>query len=48
MRYDRGDSFSLDFEPSGIPFGSENRNENCHYDHTSFNLKGKGYIIFSV
>ena len=25
MGYDRGDSFPFDFEPNGIPFGSENR-----------------------
>ena len=23
MAYDRGDSFPLDFEPNGIPFGSK-------------------------
>ena len=23
MEYDRGDSFSFDFEPNGIPFGSK-------------------------
>ena len=27
MGYDRGDSFPFDFEPNGIPFGS-NRKEN--------------------
>ena len=32
MGYDRGDSFPFNFEPSGIPFGSENRKEICHYD----------------
>ena len=31
MGYDRGDSFSFDFKPNGIPFGSENRKENCHH-----------------
>ena len=25
----RGDSFPLDFEPNGIPFGSGNQKENC-------------------
>ena len=25
MRYDGGDSFPLDFEPNGIPFGSKSR-----------------------
>ena len=25
MGNDRGDSFSLDFEPNGIPFGSESK-----------------------
>ena len=29
---DRGDSFPLDFERNGIPFGSENRKENCSND----------------
>ena len=27
MGYDRGDSFPLDFEPNGDPFGSEYRKE---------------------
>ena len=48
MGYDRGDSFPFDFEPNGIPFGSENRNENCHHDHIPLNLKGIGNIVFSV
>ena len=48
MGYDRGDSFPFDFEPNGIPFGSENRKENCHHDHIPFNVKGKGDIVFSV
>ena len=30
MGYDRGDSFPFYFEPNGIPFGLENRKENCH------------------
>ena len=47
MGYDRGDSFPFDFEPNGIPFGSENRKENCNHDHIPFNLKGKGNIVFS-
>ena len=40
MGYDRGDSltFPLDFEPNGIPFGSENRKENYHHDHIALNL----------
>ena len=25
MRYSRGDSFPLDFEPNGIPFGSKSK-----------------------
>ena len=25
MGYDRGDSFPLDFEPNGIPFGSKSK-----------------------
>ena len=48
MGYDRGDSFSFDFEPNGIPFGSENRKENCHHDHIPSNVKGNGNIVFSV
>ena len=31
-----------------LPFGSENRKENCHHDHIPFNLKRIGYIVFSV
>ena len=48
MGYDRGDGFPFDFEPNGIPFGSENRKENCHHDHIPFNVKGNGNIVFSV
>ena len=48
MGYDRGDSFLFDFEPNGIPFGSENRKENCHHDYIPFNVKGIGNIVFSV
>ena len=48
MGYGRDDSFSFDFEPNGIPFGSENRKENCHHDHIPFNVKGIGNIVFSV
>ena len=47
MGYDRRNSFLIDFEPNGIPFGSENREENCHHDHIPFNVKGNGYIVFS-
>ena len=36
------------FEPNGIPFGSENRKENCNYDHIPFNVKGNGNRVFSV
>ena len=46
MGYDRGDSFPLDFESNGFPFGSENRKENSHHDHIPFNVKGN--IVFSV
>ena len=46
MKYDRDDSFPFDFEPNGIPFGSENRKENCHQDHIAFNLKGNGNKVF--
>ena len=35
-------------EQNGIPFGSENRKENCHQDHIPFNVKGIGNIVFSV
>ena len=48
MEYDRGESFPFDFEPNGIPFGSENRKENCHHDYIPLNAKGKGNIVFSV
>ena len=48
MGYDRGDSFPFDFEPNGIPFGSQNRKENCHQDDIPFNVKENGNIVFSV
>ena len=48
MGYDHGDSFLLNFEPNGILFGSENREENCHHDHLPFKVKGNGNIVFSV
>ena len=47
MGYDRGDSFPFDFEPNGIPFGS-NRKEYCHNDQIPFNVKGNGVRVFSV
>ena len=47
MGYDRSDSFPFDFEPNGIPFGSENRIESYHHDHIPFNVKGKRNIVFS-
>ena len=47
MGYDRGDSFSFDFEPNGIPFGSENQKKNCHHDHIPFTVKGNATIVFS-
>ena len=47
MGYDLGDSFPFDFEPNGISFGP-NRKENCHHDHNPFNVKGIGSIVFSV
>ena len=34
MGYDRGDSFPFDFEPNGIPF-VQNQKENCHHDRIS-------------
>ena len=48
MGYDCGDSFPFDFESNEIPFGSENRKENCHHNHISFDLKGNGNKVFSV
>ena len=48
MGYDRGDCFPFDFEPNGIPFGSENLKENCHHDHIPFNMKRNENIVFSV
>ena len=48
MGYDRGDSFPFDFEPNGIPFGSENRKGNCPHYHIPFNVKGIENIVFSV
>ena len=48
MGYDRGESFSFDFEPNEIPFGPENRKENFHHDHIPFNLKGNGNMVFLV
>ena len=48
MGYDRGGNFTFDFTPNGIPFGSENRKENCNHDHIPFNLKGYGSIVYSV
>ena len=47
MGYDRGDSFPFDFGPNRIPFGSENRKENCQ-DHIPFDVKGNGNIVFAV
>ena len=47
MGYDRGDSFSFDFEPNRNPFGSKTKG-NCQHDHIPFNLKGNGNIVFSV
>ena len=48
MGCDCGKSFSFDFEPNGIPFGSENRKENCHHNHIPFNVTGNENIVFSV
>jgi len=47
MEYDRGDSFSFDFEPNGNPFGSNSKGK-LHHDHIPFNLKGNGNVVFSV
>ena len=30
---------------NGIPFGSENRKENCPHDHTPFNVKGNTSFV---
>ena len=48
MGYDRGDSFSFDFEANGFPFGLEKIKKNCHHDHIPFNLKGNKMRVFSV
>ena len=32
---------------NGIPFGSENRKENCPHDHIPFNVKRNVNIVFS-
>ena len=48
MGYDRSDSFPFDFEPNGIPFGSENRKENSHHEHIPLNLEGNEILVFSV
>ena len=48
MGYDCGDSFPIDFESNRIPFGSENRKENCHQNHIPFNLKDIVNIVFAV
>ena len=48
MGYDRGNGFPFDFETNGIPFGSENRKENCPHDYIPFNVKGNRNIVFSV
>ena len=46
MGHDPGDSFPIDSEPNGFPFGSENRKKNGHHDHIPFNLKGNGILVF--
>ena len=58
MGFDRGGRFPidflnqmdshLDFEPNGLPFGSENLQENRQHDHIPFNLKGNGNLVLSV
>ena len=49
MGYDRGDSFLLDFEPNGNPFGSKsNEKLSVNQDHIPFNGKENGNIVFSV
>ena len=47
MGYDRGDSFSFDFEPNGV-YLVQNRKENSQHDHIPFDVKGNGNIVFSV
>ena len=46
-KYDRGDSFSFDFEPNGIIL-VPNQKENCHQDHISFNLKANKNLFFRL
>ena len=49
MGYDRGDSFPCDFQNQmEFHLVQKNRKENCHHDHTSFNVKGNENIVFSV
>ena len=47
FEYDRGDFFPFHFKPNVFPFGSENRKENRHRDHISFNMKRNGNMVFS-
>ena len=39
MGYDHGDSFPIDFLNRMEFHLVQNRKENCHHDHISFNLK---------
>ena len=48
MGYDRGDSFPSDFLNQMEFHLVQNRKENCPRDHTPFNLKGNGMLVFSV
>ena len=48
MEYDRGDSFPIDFEPNGTPFGSKSKGKLSPRNHIQFNVKGNGNMIFSV
>ena len=46
MNHDRGDSFSFNFEPNGIPFSSKSKGNCIRKDRISFNLIGNKYLFF--
>ena len=45
--YGRGGSVPFDFEPNGIPFGSNLKGKR-HHDHIPLNLQGNANVFFSV
>ena len=47
MGYDRGDSFPLDFEPNGIPFGSKSKGKLSPRSYR-IQCEKKGNTVFSV